>query len=144
MRKLILTLIVSVFLFGYVGEVTALVGKSVLIRNSKTINLKIGEELLNNDKIKTENNSKVQIIFNDKTVITIGENSVFRIKKYKFSRFKKAKYAKFAHDNVARFKLVRGAVKTLDGAIGRTVPKNFTVKTVSATIGIRGTEFIVV
>src|SRR5690606_40688035 len=41
------------------------------------------------------------------------------------------------------FSLVRGALRTISGAIGKRQPDDYRMSTPTASIGIRGTEFVV-
>ena len=131
-----LLLIITIFfssLFGWIGEITALKGDVKIIRNNYSISGTKGLKLEQKDIIKTSNNTKLQVIFKDNTVITIGKNSEVKISDYIF-------------DNVnskANFKLSHGIMKTLTGKIGKFAPKRFKIRTKNASIGIRGTYFVV-
>jgi len=129
---LILGMIIS-FVFGWVGEITALKGDATIIRENKTIKASRGFKLEKDDKIKTLNNTKMQIIFKDNTIITIGKNSEVKIADYIFN----------GENSKANFKLSHGIMKTLTGKIGKFAPKRFKVLTKNASIGIRGTYFVV-
>ena len=129
---LILGMIIS-FVFGWVGEITALKGDATIIRENKTIKASRGFKLEKDDKIKTLNNTKMQIIFKDNTIITIGKNSEVKIADYIFD----------GENSKANFKLSHGIMKTLTGKIGKFAPKRFKVLTKNASIGIRGTYFVV-
>lgn len=131
-----LLLIITIFfstLFGWVGKITALKGDAQIIREKKSIPAKVGMQLDEKDNIKTSTNTKMQIIFKDDTVITIGKNSELKISDYVFDDKR----------SEARFKLGHGIMKTLTGKIGKIAPKRFKVITKNASIGIRGTYFVV-
>jgi len=129
---LILGMIIS-FVFGWVGEITALKGEANVIRKDQTIPAKIGLKLEKEDSIKTFKNTKMQVIFKDNTVITIGKNSLVKIADYLFDN----------ENSTAKFKLSHGIMKTLTGKIGKFAPKRFKIRTKNASIGIRGTYFVV-
>jgi hypothetical protein len=129
---LILGMIIS-FVFGWVGEITALKGEANVIRQNQTIPAKIGLKLEKEDNIKTFKNTKMQVIFKDNTVITIGKNSLVKISDYLFDN----------ENSTAKFKLSHGIMKTLTGKIGKFAPKRFKIRTKNASIGIRGTYFVV-
>jgi len=118
-----------------VATITALKGSATIQRNSKKIVATLGEKVDDNDNIITADNSKLQLIFKDETIISIGKNSHFSIKEYLFE------------DNqtpVAKFGMLRGAMRTITGKIGKIAPQKFTVTTKTATIGIRGTNFSII
>jgi hypothetical protein len=123
----------SLSLFANVAKVVALKGEGTIIREGTSIDLKKESIILKNDEIMTKSNSKVQLFFNDETIITIGKNSYFKVIDYIFDE----KEAKYNLD----FSIFKGSFKIISGAIGKINPKNFKLKTKSAAIGIRGTEF---
>lgn len=139
--KIIKLLILSVLLLSTnllassVATITAIKGKATIQRDTNSINAVLGTKLEARDNIKTGDNSKLQIIFKDETVITIGKNSNFSIKEYLYEDSK---------EPVARFGIIKGAMKSITGQIGKIAPQKFSVVTKTAIIGIRGTNFTVV
>jgi len=117
-----------------VAIVTGLNGKAFIQRDGKKIEVSLGIKLQEKDKIITNQKAKVQIIFNDETVVTLGKNSDFSINEYLFEADKKP---------LVRFGMLRGAMRTITGQIGKVAPNKFSVTTKTATIGIRGTNFTV-
>lgn len=117
-----------------VAAVTALNGKADLLRDSEKSQVSVGLKLLENDNLITYADSKMQIIFKDDTVVSIGKNSNFSIKDYLFED---------SQEPVANFGLLKGAMQTITGKIGKIAPQKFKVSTKTATIGIRGTNFTV-
>ncbi|MFT7005020.1 MAG: hypothetical protein ACJAWW_002386 [Sulfurimonas sp.] len=132
--KIVLTtLFLSVALFSReVATVTALNGKAFVDRDGKKVELILGDKLLEKDVIKTQDKSKMQIIFLDETIITIGKNSTFAINEYLFED---------NQEPVAKFGMLNGAMRAITGKIGKVAPDKFSVKTKTATMGIRGTNF---
>lgn len=130
----ILVLSINLFAAG-VATITALKGSASIQRDATTLEASIGTELEQKDLIKTKENSKLQIIFKDETIITLGKNSNFSIEEYLFEDNQKP---------VAKFGMIKGAMRTITGRIGKIAPEKFIVKTKTATIGIRGTNFAVV
>lgn len=115
-----------------VATITAIRGEADIKRANKLIVATLGSKLEAKDHILTKENSKLQIIFKDETVISIGKNSDFSISEYLFE------------DNtppVAKFSMLRGAMRTITGKIGDIAPQKFSVSTKTSTIGIRGTNF---
>ncbi|MEA1891445.1 MAG: FecR family protein, partial [Campylobacterota bacterium] len=139
MKFLIKIIIMVLFLasvtFGKeVATVTALKGDATLERDSATLVVNLGDKLQEKDAITTGDKSKVQIIFDDETIVTIGKNSNFSINEYLFEE---------KQEPVVRFGMLKGAMRTITGKIGKIAPDKFSVETKSATIGIRGTNFAV-
>ncbi len=140
MKFLIKIVLIVMFLGGVlfsrdVANVTALNGEASLQRAGKITELNLGDKLQEKDTIITNAFAKVQIVFKDETIITIGKNSNFSISEYLFED-KKTPVAKFA--------MLKGAMRTITGRIGKIAPDKFSVTTKTATIGIRGTNFSVV
>lgn len=139
--KTIKLLILSILLIGTtllansVATITAINGSATVLRDGSKIEAKLGLKLNVKDNIKTHENTKVQIIFNDETIISLGKNSDFSINEYLFEQDK---------EPIAKFGMLRGAMRTITGKIGKIAPQKFSVSTKTATIGIRGTNFTVI
>jgi len=133
MRGILILLSFSLFLFGYIGKITALKGEAFILRDNDSLKAYLGMKIENKDKIKTKN-ARLQVIFKDNTIITIGKNSLFNIENFSFEKNKKP---------TEHFKLSQGIVKTITGKISKIAPNRFKLKTKNALIGIRGTIFIV-
>ena len=131
---ILLLLSVELLAKNNVATITALKGNADIKRDSSLLLASIGDKLNQKDNILTKSNSKVQIIFEDETVVSIGKNSEFSIQEYLFE------------DNaapIAKFSMLKGAMRTITGQIGDIAPNRFSVSTKTATIGIRGTNFSV-
>jgi len=132
MKYLLLLLMTSLTLFASIGKIVAIRGDATIIRDDTTFKAKLGSEVEKKDQITTKN-AKLQLIFNDKTIITIGPKSEFKVNEY-LNNKKNPK---------AEFSMIRGTFKTITGKIGKIAPSRFKIKTKSATIGIRGTQFLI-
>ena len=118
-----------------VGAITALKGDVQIQRSALFSKATLGLALNESDSVITGERSKAQLIFNDETIVTIGKNSHFSIAKYVYDD---------TNEPVVEFGLIKGAMKTITGRIGKIAPQKFRVKTKTATIGIRGTNFVVI
>lgn len=132
MRILFFILIVTAFVWSDIGYVGALKGSASITRSSGTLDVKNGMPLKVKDTIITSEKSRVQVILNDSTVVTIGSNSTFTFDAYKFGA---------KDDSEVKMHIERGFFRSVTGKIGKLAPERFKVKTASATIGIRGTDF---
>ncbi|PUE66248.1 FecR family protein [Arcobacter lacus] len=126
-----LLLLFASFLFANVGTVSLVEGKATILRNGQTLNANMGDKVENKDIISTQVNSKIKITFIDNTIVTIGKESSLNIEEYIFN----SKEAK------TELNVLKGAFHTITGQIGKVNPDKFKLKTKSASIGIRGTEF---
>ncbi len=104
-------------------------------RDGSDIAAEEGLRLMNADVIITKLDSSIGIIFIDGTTITIGPDSEFRIKSYAFQ------------PNVETYDfdvyLKKGSALFNSGKISRLAPESVNISTPRATVGIRGTRFIV-
>jgi len=118
-----------------VATLTALKGSVAIQSENVSINATLGAKLSEKDHVITQDKSKAQIIFNDETIVTVGKNSDFSISKYIFDDKK---------DQAVEFSMIKGAMRAITGRIGKIAPQKFKVRTKTATIGIRGTNFTVI
>lgn len=132
MKKITLLVCSQLVLFASVGKFSAVVGEVKVTRDSKEILANTGDSVEEKDIIKTENKSKAQITFNDETVVTVGRDSEFKVEEYNFS----------GADSTTKLKASKGFFKAITGQIGKVAPDKFQLETKTATIGIRGTQFM--
>ncbi len=85
------------------------------------------------DALVTGADGRVQIAFSDGSLLSLQPRSEFRIDDYRFDLETQRGF----------FQLVRGALRTISGAIGKRQPDDYRMSTPTASIGIRGTEFVV-
>ena len=133
---LLLTVLFSITLFSteHVGKIIGLSGR-VFVKKSDSgfKKLKLNDYLYNGDVLKTSHNSRAKVIFVDDSIVSVAPKSQLKIEKYEFNKEKRER------DSVLN--LLGGKVKLLVAKL--TKKRNFKVKTATATVGVRGTEFIV-
>jgi hypothetical protein len=83
---------------------------------------------------ETGEDAKLNIRFSDDSVVQLYAKSQFRIDQYAFSGGK-------SDDDKGFFSLVKGGFRTVTGLLGKFNRPVYRVSTVTATIGIRGTEY---
>ena len=132
MMKIILIIFLSVTLWAEIGHIMAVKGKAELKRTDSSFDVTSAMELLVGDEIITHKKSRVQVMLKDDTVVTIGANSSFLFNEFNFDGSENSK---------VEMKAKRGFFRSVTGKIGKIAPERFKVKTASATIGIRGTDF---
>ena len=88
------------------------------------------------DVIHTYDLSRAQVQFRDKSMIIIAPRSKVGIEDYMFDPTK--------FERSARIDLIQGVMKVVVPILETEGKKEFTVKTSTATMGVRGTEFIVI
>lgn len=94
-----------------------------------------GAEVASGEMIDT-GSGRAQLRFSDGAQVSLAPQTQFRIDEYKFAGQADGSEKGF-------FSLLKGAMRTITGAVGRSNRSNYRVNTIVATIGIRGTEFSV-
>ena len=94
-----------------------------------------GAELASGETVDT-GSGRAQVRFTDGAQVSLAPQTQFRIDDYSFA-------GKADGSEKGFFSLLRGAMRTITGLVGRTNRDNYKVNTTVATIGIRGTEYSV-
>jgi hypothetical protein len=118
-----------------IGKIKTDKGDVVVIRGGKEIAVNSGDRLYQNDIIRTGADSSVGIIFEDNTILSLGSKSEIVIDEYVFAP-EKGKLSMLVS-------MLKGTASYLSGIIGRQSPESVKFRTPDATIGIRGTQFLV-
>ena len=90
-----------------------------------------GSEVLDGDTLVT-GNGRAQVRFTDGAFVSLQPNTEFGVREYRYE-------GKTDGSERGLFSLVRGAMRTVTGAIGRFNRASYQVRTPTATVGIRGT-----
>jgi hypothetical protein len=99
----------------------------------KVLGLK--SEVESGDTLVSEKNTYAQIRFVDNSEITLRPGTTFRIENFAYEAGK-------PEGDSAAFSLVKGGLRSITGLLGKRNKEKFSLKTPSATIGIRGTTFV--
>ena len=133
MKHLVIFAMLTIGLFAGIGNIMALNGSaSVTHASGKRVKARSGMKVFQGDEIVTHAKTRVQIMLKDETVVTIGANSSFRFDKYFFDGTRRS---------TVQMRANRGFFRSVTGRMGKIAPDRFKVRTTSATIGIRGTDF---
>jgi hypothetical protein len=92
---------------------------------------KVGDQLYEGDAIVTGDGAEIHLDMADGGFIAVRPNSQVRIAKYQ---------ANGDSGDVSVIGLLKGSLRSITGWIGKTYPRNYSVITPSATIGVRGTD----
>ena len=112
--------------FAY-GEVTAEDINGVIRKLSKRSQVNSGET------IRTSSRSLVQMRMIDKAFIALRSNSEVKIESYSLGATKE--------EDTGIFSLLRGGFRAVTGIIGKRLRSAYKMRTPTATIGIRGTDY---
>jgi hypothetical protein len=137
---------VLVLLAGFAGlasDVFAAEAKGLIVASRGTViatgasdsrELKQGDEIFVEDSIMTGPKSFAVIQFLDGAKLTVKPDSEIVIEDYVYNG---------NADDKAMLNLVSGGLRVITGAMAKTNPENYKVKTPVALMGVRGTEFSV-
>jgi hypothetical protein len=92
-------------------------------------------EVESGDTLVSEKNTYAQIRFIDNSEITLRPGTTFKIENFAYEADK-------PDSDSAAFSLVKGGLRSITGLLGKRNKEKFSLKTPTATIGIRGTTFI--
>ena len=118
------------YVYDAAGEVSISVGKSaahVAVKN---------DVISSNTVVNTGDNSYAVLKFEDGQLATMQANTTFQIKEYRYN-------LKNTQKSNIIFTKFRGGMRFITGLIGQRNHSAFRLSTRNATIGIRGTEFMV-
>jgi len=134
MKKIVIMALMATLVLANVGKVAVVKGEATINRDVKVIKVRNGMGLLKQDVVQTEQ-GRMQMLFNDNTVISLGKESRFVIKEYL--------YGKNSEKVAATFKIEKGFVKIITGAINKVVPNLFVLETATTSITPHGTVWSV-
>lgn len=94
-----------------------------------------GDALMPVDRLLTGTDSAASVVLRDGTTMVVGPSSRLDVKEFHFDAT--------TQDGGLLVSLLRGSMRMVTGLIGKRQPDAVRVETQTATIGIRGTDFIV-
>ena len=119
---------------GAVGNVQFVIGDAKLVNKAGvSVALQKGAEINEGDRIVTAAGASAQIKMVDGGFIAVRPDTNMGFDTYRYS-------GKEDGTESAVVSLLQGGFRTITGLIGRTNKQNYLIKTVTATIGIRGTD----
>jgi len=119
------------------GHVAQLGGKAIARDvNGRVQQLQINSQIFEGDRIETELGSSIYILMDDGAEVHLKEDSVLKISEYVIT-------AGYDKESSSILDLLRGGLRKITGSIGASSLANYQVQTGLATIGIRGTEYVI-
>ncbi len=118
-----------------IGLVKVSSGDVQIQRGTNKLPATVGAGLQTLDVIVTGANGSAGITFSDNSLVSIGPNSIFAIEKYQFDS---TTYAGEFEGN-----LKQGRLAAVSGKMVKQSPESMKIRTPSAIMGVRGTEFLV-
>ena len=118
-----------------VGLVKVSRGSVQIERNGAKIAAPVGAAVQTSDVIVTGADGSAGITFTDNSLVSVGPNSVFAIDKYRFDTT--------THAGEFEGSLRKGRLAAISGKMVKASPESMKIRTPSAIMGVRGTEFVV-
>ena len=118
-----------------IGLVKVAKGAVEIQRGTTKMPAKVGAGLQTADIVITGADGSAGITFTDNSLVSVGPNSVFAIDKYSFDTT--------THAGEFEGNLKQGRLAAVSGKMVRQSPDSMKIRTPSAIMGVRGTEFVV-
>ena len=131
-----LLIFLPTFAFADIGSISEIKGNGEILRENQSDKLlaELALDIFSNDDIRT-GNGRIAIQFIDDSVIRLTEHSKVIIDEYIFDSN--------PEKSTLSLNFVKGTGRFVTGKLKRIKKENIKIRTNSATIGIRGTDFTV-
>jgi hypothetical protein len=118
-----------------VGEVTHVSGALVARKPDGSSKILAPQSKVEaGDLLATAQDTFARVKFVDGSEITLRPSSQLRVDAFNYDE-------KNAEQDNALFSLLKGGLRTITGLVGKRKPRSYEMRTTTATIGIRGTNF---
>ena len=118
-----------------VGLIKVSKGSVQIQRGTAKVPAAVGAGVQASDVIVTGADGAAGITFTDNSLVSVGPNSVFAIDKYSFDTT--------THQGEFEGNLKQGRLAAISGKMVKQSPESMKIRTPSAIMGVRGTEFVV-
>ena len=118
-----------------VGQIKVAKGRVTVERKGQELAAQVGMPLETADVVKTGADGSVGITMRDNSLLSAGPNSILSLEHFEFDPT--------TSDGRFDARLRRGTLAVVSGRIAKKSPQAMTVRTPSAVLGVRGTEFVV-
>lgn len=118
-----------------IGYVKTVSGDASVITAGQTIKAQVGTPVHTGSLLKTASKASMGITFKDETVMSFGPNTELTVDEYL--------YAPGQGKLKLGSKLAKGSMNYVSGVIAKLQPEAVSVTTPTGTIGVRGTQFLV-
>ncbi|MDR6677462.1 FecR family protein [Pseudomonas oryzihabitans] len=120
---------------AHVALIKSVSGSVKILRQAAILDAKVGTTLQVADRLQAGPEATAAIVFLDGTLLTLGSGADVQVRDYLFE-------PKNSHYGFALY-LNKGSAIYASGKIGKVSPESVKIETPSATIGVRGTRFLV-
>lgn len=117
------------------GLVKVSKGSVQIQRGGAKVPATVGTAVRTSDIIVTGADGSAGVTFTDNSLVSVGPNSVFAVDKYRFDTT--------THAGEFEGNLKQGRLAAVSGKMVKQSPESMKIRTPSAVMGVRGTEFVV-
>jgi hypothetical protein len=118
-----------------IGQIKTSKGQVSVERKGQAMPGEVGMRLEAADTLKTGADGSVGITMRDNSLLSAGPNSILSLERFEFDST--------THQGRFDTQLQRGTLAVVSGRIAKQSPQAMTVRTPSAQLGVRGTDFVV-
>jgi hypothetical protein len=118
-----------------IGQIRNASGNVDVTRAGAAQHAAVGEQVFQDDVISTGADGSVGITFADNSLISLGPNSELKLDQFQFNPA--------AHTGNFDTSLNKGTLAVKSGMIVQQNPESMRIHMQAATLGVRGTEFVV-
>lgn len=118
-----------------IGSIKNVEGSAFILRGDEKISAAKGGKLHQGDALVTEGDGIMGVILRDDTLISLGPNTQIAIDEFRF--------VPAQNELSILTRMVKGVVTYISGQIAKISPESARFETPVATIGVRGTKFLV-
>ena len=118
-----------------IGQVKVSKGAVTIERAGRQLPASVGTRLAASDVVRTGSDGSVGITMSDNSLLSAGPNSVLALDRYEFDDVTSQ-----GHFDAS---LEKGTLAVVSGRLAKQSSDAMTVRTPSAVLGVRGTEFVV-
>ena len=118
-----------------IGQIKVSKGAVTVERGAQALPGNVGLRLEASDVVRTGADGSAGITMADNSLLSVGPNSILALERFDYE----------ATTSQGRFdaQLQRGTLAVVSGRIAKQSPQAMTVRTPSAALAVRGTEFVV-
>lgn len=120
---------------GEAGSIKTVKGSVSIVRGGQKQAATVGSAVLVSDRIVTGADSAVGMTLRDNTLLSAGPNSTLELNKYVFDAT--------THGGELDATVKRGTLSVISGKLATASPRSVSFNTPTATLGVRGTEFVI-
>ena len=124
-----------VYASATIATVQKVSGVAAIVRQGQAMSATVGLEIWENDTLRTGPDGSIGVKFSDDTLLSLGPDSTLFIDKFLFAP-REGKYS-------IVLRMIKGTAAYLSGLISKLSPDSAHFETPTASIGIRGTKFVV-